>query len=30
MVVKLIARLEATDEDGRSLFLERTKPSDEA
>jgi DNA-binding MarR family transcriptional regulator len=26
LVCKLIARLEATDEKGRSLFLERTKP----
>lgn len=30
LVGKLIARLEATDENGRSLFLERTKPTDEA
>jgi DNA-binding MarR family transcriptional regulator len=30
LVGKLIARLEATDEEGRSLFLERTKPADEA
>ena len=30
MVTDLIARLEATDEKGRSLFLEQTKPADEA
>jgi len=30
LVCKLIARLEATDEKGRSLFLERTKPPEEA
>lgn len=30
LVSDLIARLEATDEKGRSLFLERTKPADEA
>jgi DNA-binding MarR family transcriptional regulator len=30
LVAKLIARLEATDESGRSVFLERTKPADEA
>jgi DNA-binding MarR family transcriptional regulator len=29
LVCKLIARLEATDEKGRSLFLERTKPPEE-
>ena len=29
LVGKLIARLEATDEKGRSLFLERTKPPEE-
>ena len=29
LVSDLIARLEATDEKGRSLFLERTKPADE-
>ena len=29
LVSDLIARLEATDEKGRSLFLERTKPTDE-
>lgn len=29
IVRKLIARLEATDEKGHSLFLERTKPADE-
>ena len=29
IIRKLIARLEATDEKGRSLFLERTKPADE-
>lgn len=29
LVGKLIARLEATDEEGRSLFLEKTKPADE-
>jgi DNA-binding MarR family transcriptional regulator len=26
LVCKLMARLEATDEKGRSLFIERTKP----
>jgi DNA-binding MarR family transcriptional regulator len=30
LVNKLIGRLEATDEEGRSLFLERTKPSEES
>jgi hypothetical protein len=30
LVARLIARLEATDGEGRSLFLERTKPADEA
>ena len=29
LVGKLIARLEATDEEGRSLFLERTKPEND-
>lgn len=30
IVGKLIARLEATDEEGRSLFIEQTKPADDA